>query len=341
MAGRYEVRPGRMADYPAVRSFTADTWGEGSDYVARVYPDWMESAGDDQRTFVAVDRETPAPEPDAVDGDGRVEGESAADGRPDGRAVGVCQAVRLSEHEGWVQAMRVDADHRGAGLSTALNDAAFRWLAEHGCVVARNMVFSWNAAGLGGSRAAGFEPCTEFRWAHPTPDPDAGDAETDETDETAAGGTVADAAWSFWQGCDARTHLRGLALDAEESWTLSELTRDQLRTAAAEGRLLIADDDGVRGLSLRNRTYDRENDDGETETWAEYAVAAWADSSACASLLGAVARDAAAVGADRTRVLIPESVRWVTDVAAARVAVSDEPDFVLAADLTRRPWTRD
>lgn len=338
MAGRYEVRQGTPADHPAVRSFTADTWGEGSDYVARVYPEWMESEGDGQRTFVAVDREASPPAPDAVDDDGEKESDPSADDRPDGRAVGVCQAVRLSEHEGWVQAMRVDADHRGEGLSTALNDAAFHWLAEQGCVVARNMVFSWNVAGLGGSRAAGFDPCTEFRWAHPAPDPDAGDAETAARDATA---TVADAAWSFWQDCDARTHLRGLALDAEESWALSELTRERLRTAAAEDRLLTVADDGIQGVSLRNRVYDRESDDGQTETWAEYAVGAWADPDACASLLGAVASDAASVGADRTRVLIPESVQWITDVAAVRAAVSDDPDFVLAADLTRRPWARD
>jgi hypothetical protein len=33
-------------------------------------------------------------------------------------------------------------------------------------------------------------------------------------------------------------------------------------------------------------------------------------------------------------VLIPEGVRWVSDTAACRVAVSDEPDFVMRADLS-------
>jgi GNAT superfamily N-acetyltransferase len=46
------------------------------------------------------------------------------------------------------------------------------------------------------------------------------------------------------------------------------------------------------------------------------------------------AADAASLGADRTRVLIPEGVRWVSDTAACRVAVSDEPDFVMRADLS-------
>lgn len=339
---RYEVRQGTLADHPAVCSFTTHTWGEHSDYVPRVYAGWMADEGPTQRTFVAVDHEASLPDdPEShLPADAEIPDES-----PDGRAVGVCQAVRLSDHEGWVQAMRVDPDYQGEGLSTALNDAAFAWLADRGCVVGRNMVFSWNMGGLGGSRAAGFDPCTEFRWAHPTPDSSAGAGDAASTDAALADATSPnpaspDAAWSFWQGCDVRRHLRGLTLDVKESWALSELTRERLRVAAEEDRLQVVADDGVRGFSLRNRTYERENDDGETETWAEYAVGAWADSDACATLMDAIARDAASVDADRTRVLIPESVQWVSDVAAARVDVSEEPDFVMAGDLTRRPWER-
>jgi hypothetical protein len=55
---------------------------------------------------------------------------------------------------------------------------------------------------------------------------------------------------------------------------------------------------------------------------------------AAGALYDAVAADAASLGADRTRVLIPEGVRWVSDTAACRVAVSDEPDFVMRADLS-------
>lgn len=327
-AENLDIRQGTLADFEAVRSFTTDTWGEGSDYIPHVYGSWMDSEGPAQRTFVAVDREADLP-----DDAGAAAGEADVDANvnPDGRAVGVCQAVRLSEHEGWVQAMRVDPEYQGKGLSTALNDAAFSWLYEQGVVVARNMVFSWNVGGLGGSRAAGFGPGTEFRWAHPTPDSSA------PTGDDAG----PDAAWAFWQACDARSHLDGLALDGEESWALSELTRADLRDADEDGRLQTVSDDGVAGFSYRNRTYDRENDEGVEETWAEYAVAAWRDPETCARLLDAVANDAASVDADRTRVLIPESVTWVSDVAAARTKVSEEPDFVMSADLTRQPWNRD
>ena len=298
----YEVRQARPDDEAAVVAFTEDTWSDrgGSDYIPRIFQEWIAGDGENQRTFVV---------------------EAGDD------IAAIVQAVVLSEHEAWAQGMRVNPDYRGEGLSTRVNDAALRWAREQGATVARNMVFSWNVAGLGGSRAAGFDPCTEFRWAMPTPDADA-DPALDVGDE-------ADAAWTFWSASDARTDLQGVALDTDESWAVSELTREQLRDAADEDRLFVVSDDGTSGFSYRNRTYDRPNDEGEEETWAEYAVGAWADLAACRSLFAAIARDAASVDADRTRVLIPESARWVSDVAASRVGVSDEPDFVMAADLTR------
>lgn len=344
-SGRLAIRQGTLADHAALSTFTTDTWGEDSDYIPYVYPRWMAAEGETQRTFVAVDYDADLPKdadsvlPEGAEPDQDLDLPADATRDPseaDGRAIGVCQAVKLSEHEGWVQGMRVDPAYQGEGLSTALNDAAFRWLAEQGCVVARNMVFSWNMAGLGGSQAAGFDPCTEFRWARPRPDSDADPGGNTTTGDD----TAADAVWSFWQGCDARTHLRGLVLDADESWSLSELTRERLRHAAAEGRLVTVEDDGISGFSIRNRTYTDE-DGGEKELNAEYAVGAWSGPAACADLMAAIARDAAAEGADKTRVLIPETVQWVADVAAARVEVSEEPDFVMAGDLTTRPWDRD
>jgi GNAT superfamily N-acetyltransferase len=348
--GSLTVRRATMAHYPAVASFTADTWGEGSDYVPRAYPGWMADEGEAQRTFVVVDTAAEPPDPASVDATEKETLERIEE-VPEGQAVGLCQAVALSDHEGWLQAMRVHPGYRGRGLSVALNDAAFHWLAEAGRSVARNMVFSWNAAGLAGSRASGFGPGAEFRWVEPTPDTEATPACAAPGIEDAPATQQADAAWGFWQGSDAREQLRGLSLDDGERWALSELTRSELRTAAAAGRLQVVSSDvpvrgdgsggnGVRGFAYRARLDDRETDEGEQETWAEYGVAAWADHDACDRLLAAVARDAAAAGADKTRVLIPEAVRWVSDAAAAGVGVDDDPEFVMHADLTRRQWRR-
>jgi ribosomal protein S18 acetylase RimI-like enzyme len=293
------LRPARTEDAAAVAEFTRDTWPDRAvdDYVPRAVERWVEAAGSDRHALVAE-----------VDGD----------------VAGVVQGTMLSSWEAWAQGLRIDPAHRGVGLGTRLTNAVFEWAREHGAATIRNLVFSWNAPSLGLSRGVGFEPCTEFRWAMPAPDPDAAPAMR--VDEDAAD------AWAFWTDSAAREHLCGLALDRAEPWALSELTREAVETAAGDGRLLTVADGGVRGVAVRARV--RAYGDGDP--CAEYAVGAWdpGDDAAARSLLAAVARDAAAVDAATTRVLVPESCAWVTDVAAARATPADHPDFVLAADLT-------
>lgn len=302
MSTGIHIRQARREDYEAVAGFTRRTWAdrEASDYIPDIYHEWVAGDGERQRTFVA----------DAGDD-----------------IAGICQGVLLSDHEAWAQGMRVNPDYRGTGLSTELNDALFAWARERGATLCRNMVFSWNVAGLGGSRAAGFDPRTEFRWAHP--DPGHGSAET--SHEVVAD---PDAAWGFWQRSQAREALAGLGLDMDESWAVAELTRERLHRAADETRVFaVRRADGTRGMGHRVRDYEREQD-GESERWAEYGVGAWEDIDAARVLFDAISADAAELDADRTRVLIPETPRHVSDAAAAHVAVSEEPDFVLEADLS-------
>ncbi|WP_372909824.1 N-acetyltransferase family protein [Salinigranum sp.] len=295
------VRQARASDAAAVESFTRDTWAdrEVGDYIPRVFDEWVRTDGPDQRTFVA---------------------------ETDGRVVGLIQAVLLSVDEAWTQGLRVDADVRGAEVGSTLSRAAQTWAREQGATVARGMVFSWNVMGLGHARANGFEAVTEFRWAHPTPDETATPEFTESADPAAA--------WRFWTDSDARSHLGGLTLSTTESWALCELTRETLQEAAADDGLFVLARRGTRGVAFRTRETDVVGDDGESVRLAEYGVAAWDGPEACESLLRAIARDAGERGADRTRVLVPETARHVSDVAAARVAVAEEPDFVLAADLT-------
>jgi len=302
-----EVREARHDDYDEIAAFTRDTWPDrdGGDYIPDIYHDWID--GEDKRTAVAV-----------VDGD----------------VAGLAQAVMLSDWEAWNQGMRVNPEFRGRGVSVEVSEDLFEWAREQGATVARNMVFSWNAAGLGQSRAMGYDPVTEFRWVHPDP----ASADADASASASAFDVTADprAAWRYWTDSEARDHLRGLALDPDESWALSELTRGDLRAAADDGGLFVVQNEGTRGFAHRVREYERESDEnaGETERWVEYGVGAWADAESAAALFDAIARDAAELGADRTRVLVPESPRFVSDAALCRVDVADEPDFVLGADLT-------
>lgn len=294
------VRPARTDDADEVAAFTRETWPERGleDYLPDVFPEWVRTDGEHQRTLVA---ETA----DAV--------------------VGCAQVLLLSDYEAWCQGMRVAPQARGQGVGRRLTDACFRWARERGAVVARNLVFSWNAEALGLSRAAGFSPVTEFRWAYPVPDPDAAPDGRVSADPAAA--------WAFWSDSDANAILHGLALDLDEAWALAQLTRPALERAAEETALIVVGNGRTRGMTFRNRQFERETDAG-TERWAEYGATAWRDAAGADRLLTAVRRDAGRLGADRARVLIPETARAVTDAAAARVDLSDGPDVVLGADLT-------
>jgi len=335
------VREARPADADAVAAFARDTWGERyDDYIPRAFPEWAASDDPDSGTFVATLPPGAVAERDAVgDGDDREPGDTLVEGDGTGAAaagepeavVGCIQGVLLSEWEAWGQGIRVDPAARGFGVGTALSETALDWARDRGARVCRNMVFSWNVMGLGQSRAVGFEPATEFRFAEPEPD---AEAVVDAGDPTAIADPEPNAAWAFWSDSDARDHLRGLALDPDESWACSALTRERLRGAADDDRLIaVAGADALAGFAVRTRVTERETD-GEATRTATYGVTAWRDVKAAGVLYDAIAADAAAVDADAARVLIPETVEHVSDTGANRVPVAAEPDFVMAADLT-------
>ncbi|MFC6729673.1 GNAT family N-acetyltransferase, partial [Natronoarchaeum mannanilyticum] len=226
------VREARADDYDDVVAFTSDTWADRKtgDYLPDVFHDWL--AKEDARTAIAVDGDT---------------------------AVGILQCALLSDREAWLQGMRVDPEYRGRGVGGLLVEHLFDWARSEGATVARNMVFSWNQAGLGQSRATGFEPTTEFRWLQPDPTADADHDAHDRLGVT----TDPDVAWRYWQESAARDHLRGLALSPEESWAVRELTREDLREADDETAVFaVTSDEGARGMTFRVRDYEREVEGG-------------------------------------------------------------------------------
>lgn len=295
-----DVRPAVEEDYDDVVAFTQDTWGERPDYIPRVFHDWVVKQGDRQLTLVA---------------------------ELDGSAVGLAQAVLLSDTEAWGQGMRVDPDYRGQGVGNRIATELMGWAREQGAEVMRNMVFSWNGAGLGQSRSIGYDPLTEFRWVHPEP---AGPQDAESASVSAIDDV--EAVWEYWEESTARESLHGVALDMDESWALRELRPEMVERAADETALLAVGEDTVEGFAYRCRTYTYETD-GEGDRWAEYGVAAWDDIESCKRVMAAIGANAASVEADRTRVLIPETVRAVSDVARHRVEIAEHPDFVLELDL--------
>ncbi|EMA30554.1 GNAT family N-acetyltransferase [Halobiforma nitratireducens] len=305
-----DIRRATHDDYEGVRAFTEDIWDDrGGDYIPEIYHDWLEDEDerDEKKTFLATVDETP---------------------------VGIVQAVLISPDEAWFQGIRVAADYRGKGISYRLNEACFEWARERGATVGRVLIHSWNTTSFAAARSSGFEPVTEFRFAEPAPD-----AEADVTSSAGPARVTSDphAAWRYWTHSDARDRLNGVGMAPEETWALRELTRADFERFADETAVFAVErENGLAGTAYRNRTYDREDDDGVETTWAEYGVAGWEDADAARTLLAAIARDAADVGADETRVLIPETTRFVTDAAYAGADLAEEADFVLGVDLTAR-----
>ena len=293
------VRQARADDHDAVAAFTEDTWRDRDvgDYLPDVFPEWVATDGPDQRTVVA----TTADEP-----------------------VGVCQALLLTETEAWLQGLRVAADHRGAGHGMAMMDDLLSWCRSRGGTVARNLVFGWNGAGMGLSRAVGFDPATACRFLELRPDADV--AVDGVVDDTAV-------AWRYWTHSDARERLSGLARADDRAWALTELDRRRLDGLTEDERVFALVDDGIRGMTARVGTRER---DGETV--AEYAVAAWADTAATQRLFDAIRADAATCDADAARVLVPDTARFVSDAATTRCRLSETTEYVFNADLagTRR-----
>jgi len=290
------IRRARPEDEADIVSFTEDTWSDRDvgDYIPEVYGDWIAGDGPTQRTLVAD---------------------------VDGRAIGICQAQLVDEEEGWLQGIRVHPDYRREGHGRAMTEALFDWCRERGATVARNLIYGWNDAAMAQARTVGFEPGIVCRLVHPEPTP--GDPEC-RVDADAAG------AWRYWTDSEARTALAGLALADDHGWALAELTRARLDRLAAEQRVFAVRDGGTRGMAVRTGT---RNHAGSGDAVADYAVGAWADADAAGALLTAVGDDAAELGADRARVCIPATPRYVSDGALA-ASLYDQTVYVFGADLT-------
>jgi GNAT superfamily N-acetyltransferase len=299
----FAVRQARADDYDAVVDFTSDTWSdrEEGDYIPDVFHEWVENDGEAQRTLVL----------DA-----------------DGEAAGIVQVVLLTDAEAWARGMRIAPDVRGEGAGSRLTNAALDWAAEQGASVCRNLVFGWNDAGMGQSRAVGFDPAAEVRVVTPEP---AGEASLPEEIVENP-----DAAWTYWTASEGRNAVSGLGLHPGESWACSELTRERLHDLADEQRVLAVVDENTAGMTVRSAVREREGDEGEREAIATYAMAAWRDLDTARTLFQAIRADAAAIDADSTRVLLPETPRHVSDAATVRADIADYPTFLFSADLATR-----
>jgi len=295
------LRQATQTDGKAVAAMCEDIWTErGGDYIPAVYDRWMESEGPSQQTIVAIDQTE--------------------------MLVGIVQGVMLTETEAWAQALRVAGGQRGRGVGRRLIDAVVDWAARRDAGICRTLVFSWNAAGLGVATTAGFEPAMAFRWAMPAVG----------TSASAPNERVVAPSASAVAKCFDRTpmaaELAGLTLDWNERWALSRLGSDPLAAASGQTERIGIEDPTTGELtacSVRIRTCEETNAAGQSERLAEYALTGWHTERAVGPLFEAIGSDAASVGADSARVLLPEKAERLAAAAAARVELSEYHHYVM------------
>jgi ribosomal protein S18 acetylase RimI-like enzyme len=112
------VRPAQAADRDAILAFCAHTW-EWGDYIDHVWDAWFH----DPAGCMLV---------------------ATANGQP----VGMIHMVMPSEHDAWLQGLRVDPNFRNQGLAKMLNDAALLEAMRRGATYARLTIDSKNTPSL-------------------------------------------------------------------------------------------------------------------------------------------------------------------------------------------------
>lgn len=108
------IRPAQASDRDAVLAFCARIWG-GYDYLPKVWDEWL---ADPQGLFLTA----------------------LLDGRP----VAVARACFPSPDEAWLEGMRVDPRHRGAGIAREVTTALVEAVEKRGARAVRLLTMSDN-----------------------------------------------------------------------------------------------------------------------------------------------------------------------------------------------------
>jgi len=114
MSANLSIRPAQVADQEAVLAFCAHIW-DGHDYIPGVWDEWLNDPGG---IFLT--------------------------GLLDGVPIGVTRAFFPTPDEAWMEGMRVDPVHRGAGVAMALSAALVEACRARGARVVRLMTMGDN-----------------------------------------------------------------------------------------------------------------------------------------------------------------------------------------------------
>lgn len=194
------VRPARPDDVPGITEWTTDTF-EWGDYVPERISTWIEDP--DSKVMVCVDdSDTP---------------------------VAVAHAVMLSPTEGWLEAVRVQPNHRRSGLGSALNHAGVSWVRDRGGRVVRLATEAVNTAARSQVETLGYRQTSSWLYASMEIGQNARPAR--DLRMRPAPGSDVDPAWMFWSTSELALEGRGFIANG---WQWRRTTPEDL-TAAASG----------------------------------------------------------------------------------------------------------
>ena len=210
------IRPGRIEDVEAVRSFTVDTFAWG-DYVGRDFPSWLDRP--DELAIVAAD--------------------------DSGSPVAVARVGLLSDAEAWLSGARVHPEHRRRGIGSVMNEFGVEWATERGAKVIRLATEEENSVARNQVEKLGYRSVARFvlavRLIEARTPPRAGTGSNGGRRLTGterldlAPSAEADPAYLVWStGDQARA---GHQLYAAEGWSFRRLRPGDLVAAAKARRL--------------------------------------------------------------------------------------------------------
>lgn len=236
------VRAARPDDAEAVASFTQGTFSWG-DYVAEAFPSWL----DDPTLHVVV----------AVD--------------DEDRAVGVMRTTLTSPREAWLASARVDPDHRGKGLASAMNEAGVAWAGAQGARVARLLIEDWNEVAQRQVTRMGYRRVSTWCFARrsdlasdPNPLRNGGPRVPGPERLLPAAGAEVDDAFLAWSAGRLMRVARGLV---SRHWAFWTLRPEDLVEARRRGALLAC----PSGWVIADLEDDREGGRRLSVTWMQAA----------------------------------------------------------------------
>lgn len=293
----FTIRPGRMEDIEAVRSFTEDTFTWG-DYVGREFPTWLHQT--DKLAIVAADQSD--------------------------SPVAVARVGLLNDVEAWLSGARVHPGHRRQGIGSLMNDFGVEWARDRGARVIRLATEEENTAARNQVEKLGYRAIARFvlatRSVEARTPPSSGPPSVSGTGSNGgrrltgterldlAPSAEADPAYLVWSTGDlARV---GHQLFAADGWSFRKLTPGDLVAAAKARRLWTSPSAWV---------VTEETDD---EMWVSVLVTTIEDADRAAIALVDLAQERAA---KVLQVMVPR-VDWLEEALQRRRFQMKHPNLI-------------